>query len=50
MNEPKDFIKSTYVDEFLRISEHKPMLVSNLEKALMKQIIIMQMWFSIINL
>ena len=38
MNEPKDIIKDPYVFEFLGIPEDKPMLESDLEKALVEQI------------
>ncbi|RDU24942.1 PDDEXK nuclease domain-containing protein [Anaerosacchariphilus polymeriproducens] len=38
INEPKDIIKDPYVFEFLGIPEDKPMLESDLEKALMDQI------------
>lgn len=36
--EPKDIIKDPYVFEFLGIPENKPMMESDLEKALIKQI------------
>ena len=38
MNEPKDIIKDPYVFEFLGIPEDKPILESDLEKALVKEI------------
>jgi predicted nuclease of restriction endonuclease-like (RecB) superfamily len=38
MNEPKDIIKDPYVFEFLGIPEDKPMLESDLEKALVEEI------------
>ncbi len=38
INTPKDIIKDPYVFEFLGIPEDKPMLESNLEKALIAQI------------
>ena len=38
MNDPKDIIKDPYVFEFLGITENKPMLESDLEKALVTQI------------
>lgn len=38
INEPKDIIKDPYVFEFLGVPENKPMLESDLEKALVKQI------------
>lgn len=38
INEPKDIIKDPYVFEFLGIPEDKPMMESDLEKALIKQI------------
>lgn len=38
INEPKDIIKDPYVFEFLGIPENKPMLESDLEKALVEQI------------
>ena len=38
MNEPSDIIKDPYVFEFLGIPEDKPMLESDLEKALVEQI------------
>lgn len=38
INEPKDIIKDPYVFEFLGIPEDKPMLESDLEKALVEQI------------
>ena len=38
INEPKDIIKDPYVFEFLGIPENKPVLESNLEKALVQQI------------
>lgn len=36
--EPKDIIKDSYVFEFLGISEDKPVMESDLEKALIQQI------------
>ncbi len=38
INQPKDIIKDPYVFEFLGVSENKPMLESDLEKALVRQI------------
>lgn len=38
LNEPKDIIKDPYVFEFLGIPEDKPMIESDLEKALVEQI------------
>ena len=38
INEPKDIIKDPYVFEFLGVPENKPMLESDLEKALVRQI------------
>jgi predicted nuclease of restriction endonuclease-like (RecB) superfamily len=38
INEPKDIIKDPYVFEFLGIPEDKPVMESDLEKALVKQI------------
>ncbi len=38
MNDPRNFIKDPYVFEFLGIPENKPMLESDLEKALLDQI------------
>ena len=38
INEPKDIIKDPYVFEFLGIPEEKPMMESDLEKALVQQI------------
>lgn len=38
INDPKDIIKDPYVFEFLGIPEDKPMLESDLEKALVEQI------------
>lgn len=38
MNEPKDMIKDPYVFEFLGIPENKPVMESDLEKALVEQI------------
>ncbi|MGD9568635.1 MAG: YhcG family protein [Sedimentibacter sp.] len=38
INEPKDIIKDPYVFEFLGIPEDKPMMESDLEKALVEQI------------
>lgn len=38
INEPKDIIKDPYVFEFFGVPENKPMLESDLEKALVRQI------------
>lgn len=38
INEPKDIIKDPYVFEFFCVPENKPMLESDLEKALVRQI------------
>ncbi len=38
INEPKDIIKDPYVFEFLGVPENKPMMESDLEKALVQQI------------